>query len=85
MRIACALSLLMALCLCGCARSYVITLHNGTRLTAASKPRLKEGYYVFKDARGNPASVSAGRVREVAPAGMASEVNTSPFKTVPGR
>jgi hypothetical protein len=70
--------------LCGCASQYVITLHNGRRITAASKPRLDKGNYVFKDAEGKPAFVAAGRVREVAPASMAKE-DTKGFTRGPGQ
>ncbi len=59
--------------LCGCAHTYVITLDNGRRITTASKPRLQNDRYVFKDANGRPAYVPAGRVREIAPASMVRE------------
>ena len=59
--------------LCGCAHTYVITLSDGRRITTASKPRLDNGRYVFKDASGKPSSVPAGRVREIAPASMVEE------------
>jgi hypothetical protein len=59
--------------LCGCAHTYVITLSDGRRITTASKPRLENGRYVFKDGTGKPASVPAGRVREIAPASMVQE------------
>jgi len=59
--------------LCGCAHNYVITLDNGRRITTASKPKLKGEKYVFKDGAGGQGSVSAGRVREIAPASMAND------------
>lgn len=65
--------LVLTLLLCGCARAYVITLTNGTRITAKGKPKFQNGSYVFKDAQGQPAQVSAGRVREIAPASMATQ------------
>jgi hypothetical protein len=65
--------LLLSVLLTGCARNYVITMTNGARVTARSKPKLQGAYYVFRDAKGEPAQVSAGRVREIAPASMAKE------------
>jgi len=70
--------------LSGCASQYVITLHNGRQIMAASKPHLKQGTYVFKDAEGKPASVSAGRVREVAPASMVKD-SSKGFMQGPGQ
>jgi len=61
------------LVLTGCASHYVITLTNGAALTTTSKPQLREGAYHFKDAKGQESAVSAGRVREIAPASMAAE------------
>ena len=68
--------LLLSVLLAGCARNYVITLNNGTRVTTRGKPKLQGGTYLFKDAKGQPAQVSAGRVREIAPASMAREEST---------
>jgi hypothetical protein len=62
--------ILMMLALSGCARHYVVTMHNGSQLGATSKPRLESGVYVFKDATGQETAVPAGRVREIAPASM---------------
>ena len=59
--------------LTGCASRYVITLSNGSQVVTAGKPKLVNGYYVGKDTRGNPVEVSAGRVREVAPASMVED------------
>lgn len=72
---------LLAVSLCGCARTYVITLQNGRQVMTASKPRLEKGNYVFKDAEGKPAYVPAGRVREVAPASMVKESQSKSFKS----
>jgi len=65
--------LLFSVLLTGCARNYVITMNNGTRITTNGKPKLQGSNYHFKDAKGQPAQVSAGRVREIAPASMAKE------------
>ena len=61
---------LLLIALCGCARQYVITLSNGSRLSTKGKPHLEGGYYVFKDALGQQNRISAGRVSEIAPASM---------------
>ncbi len=70
-----ALVLLMALGLLagGCAHNYVMTLHNGLQVTTASKPKLKDGAYVYKDALGREVSIPAGSVRMIEPASMAKE------------
>ena len=57
--------------LTGCAHHYVMKLNNGAEITTASKPKLKEGIYYFKDAKGEEHFVAAGRVREIAPASVA--------------
>jgi len=59
--------------LSGCAHNFVITLDNGRRITTASKPKLQNGRYVFKDAAGRAQAVPEGRVREIAPASMVKE------------
>ncbi len=64
---------------CGCSQHYLIRLNNGGQITTASKPKLKNGSYYFKDAKGKVQAVPAGRVREIAPASMAKE-ETAPFK-----
>lgn len=71
------------LILTGCAQHYVLTLSDGERIRTGSKPRLERGFYYFKDASGHDARpVFAGRVREVAPASMASPDPTSAFRPV---
>ena len=68
--------LLVPLLLTGCARHYVVTLNNGSHISTLSKPRLENGNYVFKDAQGQPGSVFAGSVREIAPASMSKSENS---------
>ncbi len=65
--------LVCLIALTGCAHHYVLTLNNGAQITTASKPRLKEGVYYFKDAKGEEHFVAASRVRELAPASIAKE------------
>jgi hypothetical protein len=67
------LVLLLALLLAGCAQNYVITTRNGDRITTKSKPKLKDGSYVYKDRQGQPGSIPSGRVREIAPASAGDE------------
>jgi len=74
------LLLLLSVLLTGCARNYVITMSNGSRVTTKGKPKLQDGIYVFKDFRGQPGQVPAGRVREIAPASMAKEEGSQFFK-----
>ena len=57
----------------GCTHTYVMKLQNGLQLTTASKPKLKNGVYVYKDALGRDQYVPAGNVREIEPASMAQE------------
>ena len=54
--------------LSGCAHHYVLKLNNGTEVTTATKPKLQDGSWYFKDAKGEEHFVAEGRVREVAPA-----------------
>jgi hypothetical protein len=48
----------------------VITLTNGGRVVSAGKPKLKGGYYTYKNVHGEEFTVSELRVREIAPASM---------------
>jgi|GraSoiStandDraft_4_1057263.scaffolds.fasta_scaffold574132_2 hypothetical protein len=61
------------LSLAGCSHQYVMKMSNGSKVVSASRPKLENGVYVYKDARGDKHSVSQGRVIEIAPASMASE------------
>jgi hypothetical protein len=58
--------------LTGCASHYVIRLDNNSEITTASKPKLRDQVYYFKDAKGEQQSVPRFRVRELAPAPMAA-------------
>ena len=67
------LAAVITLALTGCAHEYVMKLSNGSKIVSANKPKLENGAYVYKDARGDKHYVSQGRVIEIAPASMASE------------
>jgi hypothetical protein len=70
--------------LTGCAHHYVMKLNNGSQITTATKPRLKDGSYSFKDAKGEEHYVPAARVREIAPASAAErESKPQPVKGGP--
>ena len=75
----CAVTLAATLLFCGCSRKYVMKTTSGARITTASKPKLKNGYYTFKDAQGHPQQIGAGRVLEIAPESMATD-DKSKFK-----
>ena len=77
------LALLATLLLTGCARHYTITLNSGSRISTHGKPRVQNGYYLFKDAKGQPGSVPVGRVQEVSPASMTSSRVSSGFSAAP--
>jgi hypothetical protein len=59
------LGVLAALLLTGCRTRYELTLTNANRITAYSKPKNEQGWYVFKDANGKPARVPAMRVLQI--------------------
>jgi len=83
MKILLPIALLAAALLTGCASRYTITLNNGNRITATSKPRLEKGNYVFKDVKGQVNYLPAGRVREVSPANMSSSRMSSGYSAEP--
>jgi hypothetical protein len=75
-------ALIGLIALTGCAHQYVMKLNGGAQITTASKPKLKEGIYYFKDAKGEEHAVAAARVREIAPASMAErEDKPKPVKS----
>jgi hypothetical protein len=59
--------------LTGCAHHYVMKLGNGAEITTTGKPKLKEGIYYYKDAKGEEQAVAAARVQEIAPASLARQ------------
>jgi len=61
------LFLLMLVLVCGCQTRYEITLNTGNQITSLSKPKLVQGYYVFKDATGKEIQIAAMRVRLIEP------------------
>jgi hypothetical protein len=62
--------------LCGCAHQYVMKLNNGLRISTPSKPKLKGGFYHYKDAHGQDNIIAQSRVAEIAPASQAKEEDT---------
>ena len=71
--------------LTGCARNYVISLSDGEKIQASTKPKLENGFYHYKDATGQEARpIFASRIREIAPASMVSDP-TSGFKSSPSK
>jgi hypothetical protein len=74
---------LSTLALTGCSRHYAMTMTNGSRIVTASKPKLKNGSYFFKNAEGKEVVVPAGRVRQITPASSSSS-DDNPFKLGPG-
>ena len=56
---------LLALVITACSSRYEVTLSNTNVIDAYSRPKLVNGYYVFKDAKGQDVTVFAGKVREI--------------------
>lgn len=81
----CSLLPLGCLLFAGCARSYTISLNNGTQIGAQGKPQLKDGAYYFKDATGRDASIAAGRVSQIEPASSAKKDEKSGFIKSPSK
>ena len=69
----------------GCTHHYVISLNNGTQIGAKTRPHLEGGSYHFKDALGRDATVPAGRVAAIEPAGDAAKRQKSGFIDSPGK
>ena len=51
----------------GCARSYIITTNSGAKVVTASKPKLVDSMYVYRDANGATNYISKLRVRVIEP------------------
>lgn len=64
--------------LSGCAQRYVITTTSGHKVITASKPKLVQSRYVYKDANGRTNELSILRVRAVEP--YSKEAMGSPLK-----
>jgi len=79
-----ALLILSGLLLSGCARNYVITLNNGSRVSTTTKPKLVRGNYMFKDLDGQDSYVPMGRVAMIEPASEAKQ-DKSPYGVTPAR
>ena len=60
----CLLALAVA---CGCRTRYEITLNSGSQITSIGKPKLVQGFYVFKDATGKQTQLNPMRVRRIEP------------------
>ena len=57
----------------GCSHQYVMKMTNNTKIVTASKPKLQNGVYVYKDAKGNQHSISQSRISEIEPLSMSSD------------
>jgi hypothetical protein len=67
-RFACwALLLAVGIATTGCAQRYLIVKTDGTRLITASRPKLVESKYVYRDATGQVVEVPKMRVRLIEP------------------
>lgn len=54
----------LALLLCGCAH-YNMMLVNGSKVRVSGKPKLKDGYYLYKSGSGKIERIPASRVVEI--------------------
>jgi hypothetical protein len=81
-RLAGRILLAAGLCLvfAGCRTHYDITMTNGSVIRSYDKPKLNErGYFVFKDASGQPQEVNKMRVRQIEPARPGSKPSSDSF------
>ena len=51
----------------GCRTRYELTLNNAYKVTSVGKPKLINGFYVFKDPAGHTNAISELRVRQIQP------------------
>jgi len=70
-KIALLLLVTAAITLSGCSHQYVMKMTNSSKIVTANKPKLKNGMYVYKDAKGNEHAISQGRIAEIEPLSMA--------------
>ena len=79
------LPLFGALLLTGCTHRYVITTTTGRAIDTKTKPKLHNGFYVFKDALGRDQMIHSGRVAEISAASIARrEKEKQTFNFSPG-
>lgn len=62
-----ALTAVLAFAGAGCRSSYIITTTSGAKVVTASKPKLRESNYVYRDANGETVAISKLRVRAIEP------------------
>ena len=55
----------VALVFTACRNHYEITMSNTNIVDAYSKPKLTNGFYYFKDYKGEQQAIFAGKVREI--------------------
>jgi hypothetical protein len=64
--------------LTGCSQRYIITTTSGAKVITATKPKLVQSRYVYKDGSGRTNELSTLRVRSVEP--YSKEALGSPMK-----
>ena len=70
--------LTVASVLTGCSQRYIITTTSGAKVITATKPKLVQSRYVYKDGSGRTNELSTLRVRSVEP--YSKEALGSPMK-----